>query len=202
MPERDSSVRPTPPKRRVSNPPAGPKPRESHVTEVTCASSRNPMLKNRDTNPARRRRGPKPTPRDHRRPHRPKSMRSTVPRPAEANRRNSSDWVMLESNAEAPDLHVTAAPGYRAPKCPIPHAAYRRDRPPPKRPPIPLPREETSNAAVRTAEASRPLRRRPRRPPKPLPRPPTPPPPKRPQRHPRLPTDRSQQGSTSERDRR
>lgn len=92
-------------------------------------------VRNRDANPARR------APRAETRTvqpravvHRPKPMHPTAPPPAEADWRSSFNWVKLESSAEAPDLHVTAAPGYRTPKRSIPHAAYRRDRPPPKRP--------------------------------------------------------------------
>lgn len=165
-PNEDSAVRRTPPKRCVSDAPARPKPRENHVTEVTCSSSRNSMLRNRDTNSARRRRRPKPTPSDHRHPHRPKSMRPTMPRRAEANRRSSFDWVMLEPRAETPDLHVTAAPGYRTPKCSIPHAAYRRDRPPPKRPSPTLPREGPRMPPYASPKRPARLHRRPRRPPK------------------------------------
>jgi len=202
-PNEDSAVRRTPPKRCVSDALARPKPRENHVTEVTCSSSRNPMLRNRDTNSARRRRRPKPTPRDHRLPHRPESMRPTMPRRAEANRRSSFDWVMLESRAETPDLHVTAAPGYRTPKCSIPHAAYRRDRPPPKRPSPTLPREGPSNATVRIAEATRPIAPQTQKTAEAaFPRPPSLPPPKRPQCHLLTPPDRSRRAATSGRDRR
>lgn len=62
---------------------------------------------------------------------------------------------MLESSTEAPNLHVTAAPGYRTPKCTIPHAAYRRTEPPPKQLPVALSREGTPNAPSRAAEATR-----------------------------------------------
>lgn len=83
-------------------------------------------------------------------PHRPKPTFPTCapawPKPFE---RSSIDWVKLESDAEAPNLHVTAAPGFRTPKHPIPHAAYRRDRPPPEGHCQSLPSEEgTSNARL------------------------------------------------------
>jgi hypothetical protein len=50
-------------------------------------------------------------------------------RPAEAGQESSFDWVKLELNAEASNLHVTAAHGRRTPKRSIPHAAYRHDWP-------------------------------------------------------------------------
>jgi hypothetical protein len=72
--------------------------------------------RNRDENPARRRCGPKPAPRRHRfRDDRSRHFR-LVPSTAEAVERSSFDWVKLESNAEAKDLHVTAAHGRQTPK--------------------------------------------------------------------------------------
>ena len=85
--------------------------------------------RNRDENSARRWPGPKPTPNDHS----PSAATEIVayseaPRRPKPTRKSSLDWVMLQFDAEAPNLHVTAAHGYRTPKCSKPHAAYRRDR--------------------------------------------------------------------------
>jgi len=63
-------------------------------------------------------------------PLRPKPLRpASAPNRPKPFKRSSFDWVMLQSNAEASNLHVTAAPGCRMPKHPTPHAAYRRDQP-------------------------------------------------------------------------
>ena len=145
-----------PPKRHVPDPPDETEvPPETRYRSDVYSPGRNPMIAKSNANPARRRRRPKPTPHGRRLLPRPKSTHPTTPQSTEIDRRNSLDWVMLESGAEAPDLHVTAAPGYRAPKYPIPHAAYRRIELPPKRLPVVLSREETSNAHSRAAEATR-----------------------------------------------
>jgi len=91
--------------------------------------SRNSMGAKSNENPARRRPGPKPTPNDHT----PSAATEAVafndaPRRPKPTKRSSLDWVKLQFDAEAPNLHVTAAHGYRTPKCSKPHAAYRRDR--------------------------------------------------------------------------
>lgn len=118
-------------------------------------------MRNRDENSARRWPGPKPTPNDHS----PSAATEIVafseaPRRPKPTRKSSLDWVMLQFDAEAPNLHVTAAHGYRTPKCSKPHAAYRRDRATTEAIALPLPPRGNPECPL-SAPPKRPFQRSP-----------------------------------------
>lgn len=75
-------------------------------------------------------RGPKPATFGRRAFHSNPRVTASDERPVRRSEpRSPLDWVMLESRAEARNLHVTAAHWDRPPKRSKPHAAYRRDQP-------------------------------------------------------------------------